>query len=148
MLDCGYRRAVSEVAGDQFQIIHVDVQHFRSFLGHIFMRGSMESVFTDAVVLICFIRNRIEICLRPHGLMERSIEYRHHRYAGNQLTAGFDAVEIRWIMKRRQIDTFLQCIHNGIIDNDGIRIFLSGMDDTMPHSVDLVQRLQCTVIRA
>jgi hypothetical protein len=60
----------------------------------------VKSISPDLILLIIFVRNRIQIMRWLHALMESGIKHCHLRGARKKLFAGEDSCDIRRIMQR------------------------------------------------
>ena len=110
------------------------------------MRGAVEAVAADLVVLIILIGQSIGIGHRGHGLVEGGIEHGDHRHAGHELLAGLDADDVGGVVQRREGIALLNGGHDFVGDDNRLGKLLTAVDDTVTDCVDLLHRADHAVL--
>ena len=102
------------------------------------MRGAVEAIAADLIVLVVFVRDGIGVCHRRHGLVERSVE---HSDLGNAVAqsglAGVDADDVGRVVQGSQGVAAFDGLHDFIGDEDGGGECFAAMNHTVADSVDL-----------
>ena len=70
---------------------------------HIAVAGAMETIATDAVLLVKLVGNGIHISLGRHGLMESCVEDTHLGKSRHQFLHGVHTLQVGGIVERSQI---------------------------------------------
>ena len=70
--------------------------------------------------------------------MKCRIKHADHRYIRHDLAAGIDSDQIRRIVKRRQIVTFLNGRNDFRCDDNGTGKLLAAVNDPVSHRIDLL----------
>ena len=135
------------MADDGLEILRLLPEKGSNRAGDIFVARPVEAVAADAVLLIVLLRQRIQIGLRGHGLMEGGIEYRHHRGVRHQSAARKDSGQICRIVQRCKIGDLTDALDHVIIDERRLRELLAAVHDAVSHRTDLGQRLHDAALR-
>ena len=93
---------VTQVTCDNTKIGHVFTHQFSATLCNIFVGCTMETVTTDAIIFIVFVRKRIHVSFFRHCLVECSIEYSNLWYVRHDSLASFDTLNVWWVMQWSQ----------------------------------------------
>ena len=101
------------------------------------MRGAVEAVAADLVLLIILVGQGINIALGGHRLMEGGVEHGHHGGGGHNGLAGLDAGDVGGIVQGGQRDALLQGGHHVGVDPGGGGKLLAAVDHPVAHRVDL-----------
>ena len=102
------------------------------------MRGAVEAVAADLVLLIVLIGKSIGVSHGRHGLVEGSVEHGDHGHAGHELLAGLDADDVGGVVERGEGIALLDCLHDLVGDDDGLGKLFAAVDDAVADSVDLL----------
>ena len=137
-VDRGDGGAVAEVAGDQLELLDGLAEHIGRALGNILVRGAVEAVAADLVLLIVLIGKSIGVSHGRHGLVEGSVEHGDHGHAGHELLAGLDADDVGGVVERGEGIALLDCLHDLVGDDDGLGKLFAAVDDAVADSVDLL----------
>ena len=127
------------MAGYHLQLRRVLAQDLRRPQGHIAVRGAVEAVAADLVLLVILIGDGVQIGVLRHGLVEGSVE---HRCLGHVVAqhrpAGLDADDVGGVMQRRQGGAVLHRLHHLIGNQDGVGKAFAAVDHPVTHRVDLL----------
>ena len=127
------------MAGDQLELLGLLAQHRGSAAGDVLVRGAVEAVAANLVVLIVLIGQGVHVSLGGHGLMERSVEHGDLRHIlAHDGGAGVDAGDVGGVVERSQGDAVLQGLHDLVGDEDGGVERLAAVHHPVAHSVDLL----------
>ena len=99
----------------------------------------METVTPDAVFLVIFAWNRVQIRFRGHCLVERGIEESNVRNAGENLFTGFDPGEVRRIVKGTQRNAVADNVLHGLVDKNRLEHFAASVKDAVPDGSDFIE---------
>ena len=81
VLNCAYACAVTEMANDYPAL--VAAEKLLSNSAYEQMASAVESVLTNSVIFVIFVRNAVHICVIGHRRMECRVEHRNHRSVGH-----------------------------------------------------------------
>ncbi len=140
--------AVAHMAGDDLQLLDGLAHQLCAAAGNIAVRGAVEAVAADAVVLIVFIGNCVHVCLAGHGLMEGGIEHRDHGNVAHNVAAGVDADDVCWVVQGSEGGALLESFHDGIVDAHGGSELLAAVNDAVTDGVDLLHGCDNAVLGA
>ena len=101
----------------------------------------METVATDAVLLVEFVGNGIHISLGRHGLMESSVEDTHLGQSWHQFLHGVHALQVGGVMQRSQIGTFLEGLEHLVGKDNRLVELLSAVHHAVTHGINFRQVL-------
>ena len=99
-LNSGNRRTVAEMAGNDVDLLRLLAEHSGGTCRYIAVRGAVEAIAAKLVFLVVFIRNRIDIGIIRHGLVEAGIENADLRNLADDLFAGTDTGKVCRVVKR------------------------------------------------
>ena len=137
--DGGDGSAVTQMAHDHAGIAAVQTCQLMETLGDELMAGAVETVAAHLVLLIVLVGHTVEVSLGRHGLMERGIKHTHHRHAGHNGLAGADADEGSGIVEGSEVGALLHLGDHLIGDDHGGGKLLAAVDETVTHSLDLIE---------
>ena len=104
------------MADDHLGIVDIKTSELCQSLRNEAVTCTMEAVTADAVLLIIFFWNSIQICLWWHCLMECRIKYSNIRYPRHDLLACTDNKNIGRVMQRCQRTALLDLTDHILID--------------------------------
>ena len=105
------------------------------------MRGAVEAVAADLVPHVERVRDRVQVRHLRHRGVERGVEDGHLRHAGaEQLARGVDALEVRRVVQRREVDAVLDLVHDLVADHHRPRELLAAVDGAVADRVDVADR--------
>ena len=134
------------MAGDDLQLLDGLAQHGGGPGGNVAVRGAVEAVAADLILLIVLVGQSIDVALGGHGLMEGGVKHAHHGHTGHDLLAGADAGDVGRIVERGQGDALLQSSHDLVGNEHGGSEFLAAVHHAVTHSVDLGGTLDHAVL--
>ena len=143
---CGNGCAVSEMADDHLGLLIAAAKRKRS-VGNKVMGLAVEAVAADLIVLVVLERKSIHESLRLHAHTESGIEYADIRLAGHNRLACLDAENVCRVVKRCQVGILDQSFLDFFVDQNRLCELLSAMDHSVADRIDLVKRLDHTVLR-
>ena len=114
-------------------------EQVRCLLGGVAMARAVRAVAADAVLLVVLAWQRIEVCLRRHGGMERRVEDGHLRRVRHVLAQHVDAGVGRRVVQRRQLLAQRELLARLVVDDGRLREVLAARHDAVADGVDLVE---------
>ena len=106
------------MAGYHLCALGRDAQELACTLRDIAVGGTVETVATDAVLLIQLVGDGIHIGLGGHRLMESGVEHAYLRQARHQLLHSVHTLEVGRIMQRSQVGAFLKLLQHLVGEDD------------------------------
>ncbi len=100
------------MAGNHLGALSRDSEELTCTGTYITVRRAMETITTDAVLLIQFVRNGVHISLSRHGLMEGCVEHAHLRQSGHQLLNSVNPLKVCGVVQRSKVRTLLKGLEN------------------------------------
>ena len=98
----GGGRAVAEVQHDQVGVLDAPAERTRGLAGDERVRGAVEPVAADVVLVAPRARDGVGVRDRRHRLVEGRVEDHDLRQVGEQLAGHRDALEVGRVVQRRQ----------------------------------------------
>ena len=98
----------------------------------------MEAVAADAVLLIVFVGDTVEVVLGLNGEVEGGVEHCHLRHIGHHVVDGLSAHDVAGYMQRCQVDERLLLVDNITCNLHTLRKILAAMGKTMSHSANFL----------
>ena len=86
------------MAGHHLRALGLDAQELTGTSTYIAVAGAVETIATDAVLLVQLIGDSIHKGLWRHGLMEGGVEYTHLRQTGHQLLHGVHTLQVSGVV--------------------------------------------------
>ena len=148
ILDGRYGTTVAHVAGDDARTFGLNAEKFAHTLGHIAVRGSMEAVTADAVLLIQLIGNGIHVGVIGHGLMESSVEHTHLRNVGQQSRNGSHTLQVGRIVERSQVVACRDGIERLLVEDYRLAEAFAAVHDAMAYRTQFLKRFQRAIFLA
>ena len=139
--------AVAHVADNGVDIRGLLAHEGRGPFGDVEKTGAVEAVFTDTVLLIPLVGEGVHVGALRHCLMPGGVHHRAVSGVGQNISGGFDALDIGRIVQRGQIGYFLKGLQRFIVDNDRLVELVASLYDSMAYSLDVVHVLQNPVGR-
>ena len=100
----------------------------------------MESVASDAVLLIIFIRNAVEIILGLYREIEGRVEHCHLLHSGQHLPHGLHTHDVAGYVQRSQIGQRTALLYHLGGDQHALFEMFSAVGKTVSHSRNLLKR--------
>jgi len=147
VLDRRHAAAVAEVAGDQRHVFLLLAEEFGGRQRDVTVAGSVESVFSNAVLLVVFVGNRVKIRFGRHGHVELRVEDPHIRNVRHGGFAGFDSGEVGRVVQRPERNVFADDLLDPRIDFDRFGDLLAAEQHAVPDRDDFVEVLEHAVGR-
>ena len=124
-------------------------QHIGRALGNILVRGAVEAVAADLVLLIVLIGNGIQC--RPWRAWSGGRRCRTRPPWGTSWPmtrlAGLDADDVGGVVERREGIALLHCLHDLVGDDErSLAKLLAAVDHAVAHSVDLLHGADDAVV--
>ncbi len=135
------------MADNYFSLFGIQACKLKRFAGYKHVAGSVKTIAADAVFLIIFIGNGIEIRLFRHCHTKSSIPYGHVRRSRHCFFAGLDSHQVGRIVKRSQIKAFPDDTFYILIYYDGLTVNGSCVKNPMSHGGDLFCIRDYTILR-
>ena len=135
------------MAGHNLRLFPVLADESGGLFGHVLVTGAVEAVATDAIFLIIFVWQGIEIGLGGHGAVERGVEHCRHRDARKHFLHGRDALQSTRIVQRGKVDEFLDQVNDVVVDEDAVAELLAAVGHAVTDGVDFLQVLDDTHLR-
>ena len=107
----------------------------------------METITTDAIFFIQFVRNGIQVCIIRHCLVESSIKYTYLRNIRQNSRNRVYTFQIGRIMKRSQIIASSKRIQHFLRQQYRFTELLTTMYHAVTNCIDFIQRFDCTIFR-
>ena len=107
----------------------------------------METIATNAVVLVHIVRDSIHECLLRHCLMECCIEYAYLWNLWEKSSNSIYTLEVCRIVKRSKVVASLECLDNLWSEDNRLCELLTTMHHTMTYCIQFVERLESTINR-
>ena len=136
------------MAGDDLQLFDGLAHQLGAAGGDIAVRGAVEAVAADAVLLVIIIGDRVHIGLSGHGLVESSVEHGDHRDVAHNGLAGVDAGDVGGVVQRSEGDALFDRLHDLVVDQHGGGKLLAAVDDAVTDGVNLLHRAYNAVFLA
>src|SRR5215467_11708836 len=100
----------------------------------------MESVTTNVVARIEVIRQRIEIGVVRHGLVEGRIKYGHFgHFRAEELPRGSNGCKVIGVVKRRQVNAFFDAIQYFVRNQSRIAEKFTSMNHAMSDRLYILE---------
>ena len=110
------------------------------------MAGSVRAVAAYAVFLIVLVREGVHIGVRFHRLVERGIESDDLGHLGKDFLYGVDTEEMCWVMERCELAAYLYLLDDILVHDCAPGEEIRTLDDAVANGLDVVERLENTVI--
>ena len=101
--DSSERATVTDMSSNHLAAFLWYAEEFASALAYIAVGCAVETIATNAILLVQLVRNGIHISLRRHGLMECSVEYTNLWEVWHQLANSVYALEVCWVVERSEV---------------------------------------------
>lgn len=96
----GAGTAVTEMSRDEAAVFRFLAQNLGGLGGHEAVARAVKTVAADAVFLVVFVRNAVEICLARHGLVKSGVEHGDLRERREELGSAFHAGSVCGFVER------------------------------------------------
>ena len=106
------------------------------------VRGAVEAVFPDAVLLVVLVGDRVEVGGRRHGVVEGRVEHGDVGHAREDALAGLDAAEVRRVVQRRQRGAFADDVLDLVGDHGRVVELLAAVHDAVADGLDLLEAVE------
>ena len=104
----------------------------------------METIATDAVLLVQFVGDGIHISLWRHRLVESCVEHAHVRQARHQLLHGIHALQVGRVVQRRQVRALFEGFQHLVGQEHALVELLAAMHHAVTYGINLVKTLDDT----
>jgi len=125
------------MAGDYFEFAERALEDFGRLQRNIAVRGTVEAVTADAVLLVKVVGQAVEVGVRRQRLVEGSVENGDLRHIRKELQGNADTGDVDRIMQRCEIRQFLDVGDHRRRDDHRAGEFVAAMDDAMADGTDL-----------
>ena len=105
----------------------------------------METVFSDFILFVNFIRNTVHIGFLRHRGVESRIENRDHRHAFHNFPATFDARNIAGHMKWTEFGVLFADFNDFVSNHDRVLEIFAGVKNPVSHSAYFVHAFDTAV---
>ena len=127
--------AVAKVAGDDLGVLLAEKLNCSA--ADEAVRGAVEAVATDLVLLVILVGNAVHICVIGHRAVEAGVKYGNLRNAHN-LLALYDTLEVRGVVKRAEVAALLDNSLNFLGNENRARELLAAVEDSVTYRTDLI----------
>ena len=130
---------IAYVASDDFLSLWCSAQHLAYVLAYEAVRGAVEAIAADLVLLIILVWQRIEVCIVGHGLMESSIKHTYLWDVWQNGLHGSYTLEVGRIVQRSEVVASLESLQHFRREEGRLGEFLAAMHHAVSHSIDFIQ---------
>ena len=130
-----------------FCLIIRSVQHFSCFFGYESVGCTVETVSSDFVFFIVFVRQSVHVSSFGHCLVESCIEYCYLRYAGHDFFTSVDTDQVCGVVQRCQFAAFFDCFDYFGCNDYGVREVFTAVYYTVTNCVDFFHGFYNAVFR-
>src|SRR5690242_2164415 len=113
------------------------VEDFGGLKGNKVVACSMKPVFTDPILFVILVWNRVMECIRGKGLMECGVKNCDLWFSGKQLCGNFNALCGCWIVQGRQYTQFLDTPQDFLCHHSRFVEVFPAVNHTMADSLDI-----------
>ena len=129
------------------EVVPVLANHFGGLLSYKLVAGAVESVTTDAVFLVIFVGQAVEIRLRRQSAVKCRVKHDRLRHTGQYLAHSVDTSQIAGGVERSQMLEALDLLYH-LVGNDGAVLEnLAAVGNTVADSADFLQVLDNANLR-
>ena len=134
------------MAADDLQFLGVLSEHLGSGLGDVSVRGSVETVLSDGILLVILVGKSVHEALCGHGLMEGSIKYGDLRGVGHELFACFDTHQVCGIVEGSQGEAVSDGLLAGFVDHAAGGELISAVEHSVAYGSQLAHASENAVV--
>jgi hypothetical protein len=127
------------VEADEVAVEGVLAQQQGGPLGDVEERRAVETVATDAVLLVPLVRQGVHVGAGRHGLVPGRVHDGDVRDVGQDVQGRFDAQDVRGIVEGRQTEQALEGLDRLRTDLDRLGELLAAVDDAVADGRDLLE---------
>ena len=128
---------VAQVEDDQVGLVHGFAEQARGLPADEGVRGPVEPVAADPVLLAPRAGNRVGVRDGRHGLVERGVEDRHLGYVGEQLAGDHHPLEVGRVVQRSEGHQLSHLVDQRVVDENRLGEAGAPVHDPMTHRCHL-----------
>ena len=113
------------------------------FLTYELMAGTVETVFSDFVLLVDAVRNAVHERLGRHCAVESRIEHGDHRYSGHNFHTALYARDVAGHMERSEFRVLFADADDFVVDYDGSLEVFAAVQNTVSDRADFGYGRNC-----
>ena len=127
------RGAVAQVEDDQVGLVDRSAEQARGLPADEGVRGPVEAIAADPVLLAPRPRHRVGVRDRRHGLVEGGVEDRRLGYVGEQPAGDAQPLEVGRVVQRCEGHQLSHLLDQRVVDEGRIGETGAAVDDAMTH---------------